>query len=252
MTNLQLVTLAERPELFDAAHLMSQAVWPNFMLQDDISMPIWRDVTARFPQCQFALLDGDHIAVYGNSLLLTWNGTVGGLPDQGWDGAVLRSMVDHDAGRPPDALCGLSITVTRGYRGPGLGEMGIRAMKQIARRCGVTHYIHPVRPSQKSQYPLIPIASYARWTRPDGLPFDPWLRAHVRLGGQILGVEPESITVTGTVANWEQWIGMALPETGAYIVPGGTTPVQIDREKDTGIYYESHVWIRHAPAAGSG
>ncbi len=248
MPDLRLVTLAERPDLFDPAHLMSQAVWPNFMLQDEVSVPAWHDITGRFPGCQFALLDGARIAVYGNALPLTWDGTPGGLPANGWDGAVLRGVTDHDAGRAPDALCALSITVTRDYRGQGLAAAGIDAMKRVAARAGLRHYLHPLRPLLKSAYPLTPIERYVRWTRADGLPFDPWLRAHISAGGAVLGVEPQSITVTGTVRAWEQWVSMAFPETGAYIVPGALTPVQIDCEQDLGVYHEPHVWLRHAPA----
>jgi len=37
--------------------------------------------------------------------------------------------------------------------------------------------------------------------------------------------------ITGAVAEWEQWTGMALPESGQYVVPDGLDLVDIDREK---------------------
>src|SRR2546430_2013824 len=78
----------------------------------------------------------------------------------------------------------------------------------------------PVRPTMKERYPLTPMDRYIRWTRQDGLPFDPWIRVHHRLGAAILAVAPHSLVVTGAVAEWEEWTGMAFPETGDYVVPG--------------------------------
>jgi hypothetical protein len=47
------------------------------------------------------------------------------------------------------------------------------------------------------------------------------------------------------VAEWEEWTEMALPESGAYVVPGVLVPVEIDRERDTGVYVEPNVWMVH-------
>ena len=91
----------------------------------------------------------------------------------------------------------------------------------------------------------MPIARYLTWRRGDGELFDPWLRLHERLGAEILGVCPGSLVVTGTVAEWEQWTGMAFPDSGAYVVDGALVPVEIDREHDRGRYVEPNVWMRH-------
>jgi hypothetical protein len=53
--------------------------------------------------------------------------------------------------------------------------------------------------------------------------------------------------VTGTVAEWEEWAGMAFPETGTYIVPGALVPVEVDLERDVGLYMEPNVWMAHKP-----
>jgi len=54
--------------------------------------------------------------------------------------------------------------------------------------------------------------------------------------------------VSGSVAEWEAWTEMALPESGAYVVPGALAPVEIDRERDEGTYREPNVWMVHPPA----
>lgn len=52
--------------------------------------------------------------------------------------------------------------------------------------------------------------------------------------------------VTGTVAEWQGWAGMAFPQTGSYVVPGALDLVDIDAEGDRGSYAETNLWMRHA------
>jgi hypothetical protein len=105
--------------------------------------------------------------------------------------------------------------------------------------------VAPVRPTLKSLYPLIPIERYVRWTRDDGSPFDPWLRVHWRLGAEYLKTAPEATTITGTVAEWEEWTGMSFPESGEYVVPSALQPITIDRKQDVGTYSDPNFWMRH-------
>lgn len=118
-------------------------------------------------------------------------------------------------------------------------------MLDIARRHGLETLIAPVRPTLKDRYPLVPIERYAGWRREDGSLFDPWLRIHERLGATMLKPEPESLRITGTVAEWESWTEMAFPESGEYPFPGGLAPVTIDRDADLRSYREPNVWMRH-------
>jgi hypothetical protein len=142
-------------------------------------------------------------------------------------------------------LCALLISVPRSRQGRGASGTALRAMVELARAKGLEALIAPVRPSWKDRYPLVPIERYAAWRRDDGLPFDPWVRIHERAGGEILKPEPHSLRITGTVAEWEEWTGMAFPESGEYVFPGGLATVEIDREQDVGRYWEPNVWIRH-------
>jgi hypothetical protein len=116
---------------------------------------------------------------------------------------------------------------------------------QFARRSGFGDLVAPVRPTLKHRYPLTSMERYLGWAREDGLPLDPWIRVHARLDGVILHVCSGSMTVTGTVAEWETWTGMAFPETGSYVVEGALVPVEIDRERDLGTYVEPNLWMRH-------
>jgi hypothetical protein len=75
---------------------------------------------------------------------------------------------------------------------------------------------------------------------------------HARLGGRILRAEPESLRISGTVAEWEAWVGMAFPESGRYVFPGGLALLHVDREGDTGRYFEPNVWVAHQAQPPSG
>lgn len=114
---------------------------------------------------------------------------------------------------------------------------------------GLTALIAPVRPTLKERYPLIPMEDYVRWRRGDGLPFDPWLRVHRRLGAKFLRVAPRSMRITGSIAGWEGWTGMRFPVSGPYVVPGALCPVEMDVERDLGTYEEPNVRMCHPLAA---
>ena len=122
-------------------------------------------------------------------------------------------------------------------------------MSAIAAAHGVAHLVAPVRPTEKHRYPLIPLESYSRWRRSDNSLRDPWLRAHEQVGGVMAGVATAAMTVWGTVGEWERWTGLPMPETGPYVVPGALVPVEIDRERDVGLYVEPGVWMIHAAQA---
>ena len=138
------------------------------------------------------------------------------------------------------------ISVPRAQRGRGRSGDALRAMLDIARTHGLEALIAPVRPNWKDRYPLVPIERYATWRRGDGLLFDPWLRVHERAGAKVLKAEPESLRITGTVAEWEEWTEMPFPESGEYVFPGGLATLEIDRERDAGRYWEPNVWMVHA------
>jgi hypothetical protein len=240
------LTLAEAPELTDASQRVIAEGWPAFVLATPVAAALWPRVLAEFADYQVVLVDQSSGSVVGtgHSLPLAWDGTVQGLP-AGWDAAVEQAIEDHDQGRAPTAAVGLSATVANTHRGRNLSRQVIQVLRTAAAGHGHRSLVLPVRPNRKSAYPLIPMESYVTWRTPEGLPLDPWLRVHVRLGGEILAVCPESMRITGTVEQWEAWTGLRLPATGSYVVPDGLVPVQIDLDLDQGLYVEPNVWVRH-------
>jgi hypothetical protein len=119
----------------------------------------------------------------------------------------------------------------------------------LARRAGLRRLIAPVRPSWKERYPLAPIERYVTWRREDGQLLDPWMRLHERLGARVATPLPRSMLITGTVADWEEWTGLPLPETGAYVFPAGLAPLAVDRDAGVCTYWEPNVWMVHPELA---
>lgn len=245
-----LVTLEERPELRSEVESFGSSVWPEFMLHDATSDAIWPRLFEDFAAFQLALLDADGgLAAVGRSAPLAWDGTEADLP-AGWDAQFVRCVAERDAGVPSDTLGAIMIVTDPARRGGGLGSTMVTAMIACARAHGFGALIACVRPTELERYPLTPIAQYARWTRADGLPFDTWIRIHVRLGGRLGRPEPTSMTIEGSVVEWEAWTGMVFPSSGRYVVPGACAPLTIDREAGRGVYHDPNVWIIHELEGG--
>jgi GNAT superfamily N-acetyltransferase len=240
-----LVTLAERRDLEDALGDHNTAAWPRFMLEDPVAERYWHHLDDELAGYQLLLLDGSGaIAAAGNCAPLAWDGTDAGLP-LGWDDQFMRTVGSLNAGRAVDTTGALQIVVAPGRLGSGLSALLVGAFRALARLQGHRALIACVRPTLKDRYPLTPIERYAVWTRPDGQPFDPWIRVHARLGARIVRGVPDSMRIEGSVADWEAWTEMAFPESGAYVVPRAADVVRIDREADRGVYLDPNVWMVH-------
>jgi hypothetical protein len=240
-----LLTLSERSDLTTDVERFGSSVWPEFMLHDPVADRCWPYMRSDFAEYQLALLssEGTVVAV-ARSAPLAWDGSLEDLP-RGWDEQFSRSVLQFERGLEPDTLGAIMIVTDPARRGDRLGGLMVSAMCAAGRLNGLRALIACVRPTLLERYPLTPIAEYASWTREDGLPFDPWIRIHVRLGGRLSRPEPESMRITGSVGEWEAWTGMALPASGRFIVPGACAPVTMDREADTGIYFDPNVWVIH-------
>jgi hypothetical protein len=245
-TSLRTVTLAERPEFGPAILELLASRWPTFMLAGhpghNVDLP--QLLALQAPQYQVLLIDDDRLLGAGLSAPVAWDGTEAGLPG-GWDAAVTASAELLAAGRTPTVTSALSVTLTAEATGRGLAGDIIRAMKAAAVNDGLTGMLAPVRPVWKTRYPLIPLQRYVTWRNADGDVFDPWLRLHLGLGAHQLAVADSSMTVTGTVAEWETWTGMPLPDSGDHIIPGGLEPLRVDIGADLGVYREASVWVHH-------
>ena len=213
----------------------------SFMGHGEVALRYWHLLRPELPELQLVLWDEERDVVVGHARTIparVAEGLPGGVDD------MLESWFGEGRQPEPDVLSAMVAVVDRGRQGEGLSAQLVEAMRGLARAHGYAALVAPVRPTWKERYPLIPMERYARWTRDDGLPFDPWLRVHARLGAELLEVCPASMRIEGSVEEWEGWTGLVFPDDGDYLVPGALVPVCV--EDGRGIYVEPNVWMRHA------
>lgn len=241
---LNTYTLSQRPELMRHMRRLHGVAWPPF-LRDDAVNSLWPRLYTTFRDFQLGLWDssGKMVAI-GNAIPFVWDGTPEGLPDRVVD-LIASAIHTYERGHKPTALSALAAIVDPRHRAQGLSTRVVSAMLSIAASHNFRALVAPVRPALKGSYPLTPMERYVTWTRPDGAPFDPWLRAHWRLGARVLRITPRGNSVRATVGDWEERTGMAFPESGDYVVPGAFQPIRVDRERDEVYYEEANVWVLH-------
>ena len=144
----------------------------------------WGRLYDEFPDFQLALLDDGELIAEVHALPVHVDAE---LP-QGWDEAFERGMELGDG----NVLSLLAISVRPDRRGGAVSRRADRrGARTRPRAAGLASVIAPVRPTLKERYPLIPIERYVEWRRDDGSHFDPWIRVHERVGGEIVQVGAE-------------------------------------------------------------
>src|SRR6266487_3009318 len=209
--DLLTANLADRPDL-PSTYGEGEDLWPRFMYEDPIGGLYYADNHTAFPEFVMVAVDTaepDRIAARALSVPFTWEGDPDvDLPVDGWDGVIRRAALDRQLGR----------------RG---------------------NLVSAVRPTAKHRHPHMPIAEYAAWSRADGLPYDPWLRVHVRAGGRIVGVCHRAMVIPGTLAEWRSWTGLPFDTSGLVVVPDALVPVHCDTVHEHAAYVEPAVWVHH-------
>jgi hypothetical protein len=239
---LRVASLADRPDLVTAM-LTMESSWPAYISPDPLLVHWAFD---RHAAHQLVILgDDDEVIARAASVPFAWDGAPATLPDTGWDESLRRCMAGTYSGQRLTTLCALEIAVVPGMHARHLSGRVLRELIDHARRCGYDDLVAPVRPSRKHLEPRVPMRDYAARTRPDGLPEDPWLRVHVRAGGEVLDVCPVSMTISGSLAQWREWTDLPFDASGAVEVPGAVSPVVVDVDRDFAVYIEPNVWVRH-------
>jgi GNAT superfamily N-acetyltransferase len=242
---MELVRYADRADLREIRReTLARVTFPEYMHHNEPGGKYWGRLYDEFPDFQLALVDDGALVAELHSVPTMWDGTNADRP-AGWDEAFTRAF---EAGRDPDVLCALAISIRPDRQGTQLSTAMLDAMRRAAGTHGLRELIAPVRPTRKSDYPLIPIERYIEWRRDDGSHFDPWIRIHERIGGRIFAAAPESMVMEAPVADWERWTGMAFPDDGDYVFPGALAPLYV--RDGVGRHVEPNVWLRHAPLRG--
>jgi GNAT superfamily N-acetyltransferase len=250
---LTIVTFAQRPDLMRKVFGGElQSAVPEFMRHDPVSALYYDD--GRFDQYrEFGLVafdpaEPDRPVARSSSVPFAFRDGGEGrdeLPDGGWDAVIRWADADRRAGRSATAVSALEITVAPRLQQRGISSLMLMAMRDNARRLGFADLYAPLRPTDKHREPLTPFADYVARQRADGLPFDSWVRTHVRAGARIVKVAPCSMVIAGTIAEWRRWTGLGFTESGQAIVLGALSPVHVSLEQDHAVYVEPNLWVHH-------
>jgi GNAT superfamily N-acetyltransferase len=245
MTSPEVVSLAEDAGLREPLDRLYEEGWPAFMAADPVEQKWWPRLLEAAPHLQLALVENGEVIASAHATPLDWR-PGDPLPDEGWDWAIETGVKAAETRRQLPAACALAITIEPSRRGQGLGRRMLGALRQHTAEAGGQDLVGPVRPDGKALRPDEPMDVYLRRHRPDGLPKDGWLRAHVRFGAEIVGVCSRSMTIAAPLDQWEAWTGVAHRPGTPYIVPQALVPLQVDGRVAT--YVEPNIWVVHSLA----
>lgn len=244
---LNITTLAERPEL-EAPMWGMKDLWPEFVMYDPVGWSHFGRIVAELPEYVLVATDPEGRLV-ARALSVPFQLRAEGrgeLPATGWDQVLLWAFSDRRQGRTPDTVSAIEVTVDTSALGQGISAKMLDAMRDNARRHGFSEVVAPVRPNGKHLEAAASIHEYAFRTREsDGLPYDPWLRVHVRAGATIEAVAPASMTIGGSVEQWRAWTGLPFDTDGPVEVEGALVPVHCEASRGYAVYVEPNVWVRH-------
>lgn len=245
---LRIASLAERPDLAELFWI--PALWPAFLTHDEVGHQFYARVATDY--AAYALLaweddDPGHPVARSCSIPFSIAPETGRerLPDEGWRGVIGWGLSDLAEGRAPTTVSAIEVAIRPDRRGSGLASAMLEAKRDNARKLGFRELVAPVRPSGKHRLPRLSMTEYVTRTRPDGLPEDPWLRLHVRMGAEIVGVCPTAMVIAGSLAQWRDWTGLPFDTSGDVEVPLALNPVHCDVVHDHAVYVEPGVWVRH-------
>ncbi|GAA5020607.1 N-acetyltransferase [Actinopolymorpha pittospori] len=242
---VEITTVAERPE--PSRYHFDAGPWGEFMRFNRVAEAYFLQARQVFPEiCLLATTDDGTVVADGQAVPLALGGPGRArLPDGGWEQAVVWAFADQRRGVQPNAACALNIAVAASLQGQGLSRLILAALRDAVRDAGLSTLVAPVRPTWKDREPWTTMGEYAARVRTDGMPYDPWLRTHVRAGGVIVAVAPTSWVIAATLADWRAWTGLAFDADGEVEVPYALVPVRCDTRAGHVTYVEPNVWVRH-------
>lgn len=245
MMNYKVVTFKERPDLYDLQEHICGKAFPEFLYYSEIAAKTWEKMIAYFKEYQLLLLHEEQIVAVINCMPMNLDIPDNELPEEAFNWGMEKGIKDFEAGKKMNAALGIQIIIPAEFQGKGLSSIATQELKNMCIKMGIKRLIIPIRPTLKSKYPINDIDKYIKWKNKDGLPFDPWLRVHVRKNAKIINACKKAVEIKGTVNQWETWTNMKFPESGKYVVEGALCPVVINRKKNLGTYIEPNVWVSY-------
>jgi hypothetical protein len=231
----------------ETAHL-TNSLWPNFLVDesdipdDSLQLEISvEEFNRRFINWGIRRDSDQKLVAYLSAVLIFAEISKDQLPDSGWRFAM-QSVCSTAA---PNCVCLNVANVLPETRQLGLAQILLEKSKAVTKELGFSTLIAPVRPVRKSEFPNLTMAEFLEKRTDANEIFDPWLRTHSKLGGEILNVCNESVVITATVKKWREWTGLALTQSGDYPLAGALAPLHVELEKNLGTYREPNIWVRY-------
>ncbi len=241
----KIVTFKERPDLYDLQEEICGKAFPVFLYYSEIAANTWDKMIRYYNEYQLLFLHNDKIICVFNCMPMNHDFSDEELPEDAFDWGLEKGIKDFEDGKEINAALAIQIIIPKEYQGKGISHIAVVEIKKMCAKMGIKKLIIPVRPTLKSKYPISHIDEYTKWKNEKGLPFDPWLRVHVKQNGKIIKPCNKALIVKGTIEQWETWTQMSFPESGKYVVDGALCPVRIDIENDLGVYIEPNVWVSY-------
>ena len=107
----KVVSLKERPDLFESQDKIGSEVWPEFMLHDPVAIKYWMQLIDAFREYQLMIMDGNKIVAVINTVPLHFDKCTNELPNEGADWGVKKSISDYKAGIKPNILIIFSVVL---------------------------------------------------------------------------------------------------------------------------------------------
>ena len=240
---LKIVSLHELSNVqFLEYRRITKDAFPEIIGHSQIIHRHWATIESYFPTHQRFLLEKEEIIGFVNSIPIFWNKSLHALPQEGWDWLVKKGIEDFESNQAPNMLGGLQIIIRKKSQGCGLSKKLIEAGKALMEAHRYTHFIIPIRPTFKHQYPNMKMVEYMQLKKNNEI-YDPWIRTHLKNKAHIINVCSNSMTISGDIALWKRLSKTKIMDSGTYIIEGALNPVTIDLTKDTASYEEENIWI---------
>lgn len=226
-------------EFLDNILALREKVWPEYQR---LGNDLLKDIYKIYSDFQFLFLDRKNGIVAGviNAIPIKVNQPLQELPDSGLDWVL--SSFTGDRNNEVTHCVAISATVNPDYRNYGLSKALLVALKAYSKDCGLNLLV-PARPTQFHEYPDASIHDYINWVNEYHDVFDPWLRTHVSLEGEIIKVCSTSRTINASVETWNKWLAKDVLEDP--VIEGGLAPLIISTDKKAATYIEPNVWINY-------
>jgi hypothetical protein len=224
--------------------LQQDTSWPLFLYGDPVGGAELAEILyENYSHYTIVVEDlrNNRVVGRGHSLPFFWGGDKNEMPRNGWDDAVVLGLQTLLDGLAPNRITATEIAIDPRYRGLAAKVLG--ALRDAA----FVHYdelIAPIRPTGIPAPGQSFEAYVASVREPDGLPIDPWIRIHVRAGGEIVKVAEKSMAFGASLAQWRTWTGLPFDRNGLVDI-GALGQVECDLLADEGWYEEKGLWIRH-------